>query len=454
MRLISTNQYFQMNKQFLKKIRDNIPESLKYLTAPIFRKALIKNNEFCKYYNLLECRDKLNSEKIREYQFSQLKNILIYSYQNVPYYHELFNKISFDPLKFSDIEQMQNIPFLTREIIRDNFDILISTTKVKNGYYVGTTGGSSGIPLKFFLDYDSIYKENAFIYFYRKKLGYNFNDKLATFRAIEFENKLWKFNPMHNEIIFSPVKLSKVTIASYARKINEFRPVYLNGYLSTIWYFAKLLEEYQIKLNTKLKGIFLTSENIDNKQRMFIEQFFNVKSATFYGHSERCVIADEITPGMYKFDPYYGFTEKVQLENNKYSIVGTGFLNQVMPFIRYKTDDVCSPIDQFCTIEGKRSSTVGLYGYNNEFLSSTAFDLENPIFKNITTYQFVQKEKGKADLLIIVNKYFQISEMDIVKKEIYKTTKGIIDIDIKIVDSLLLSPRGKYDMYIIGIGSR
>lgn len=437
-----------MNKHFLKSIRDNMPESLKHITSLAWRNKLIMNKEFCNYYKLLENREMLSPEEMEEYQLSQLKKILIYSYQNVPYYHELFNNISFDPLKFSDVEQIRNIPFLTRELINNNFEKLLSTKKVKNGYYTGTTGGSSGLPLKILLDYDSTYKENAFIYYYRKKLGYCFEDKLVTFRQVEFGNKLWKFNPMQNELIFSPIKLSNITINNYVNKINEFGPTYFNGYLSTIWYFTKLLEEHKIKLKTKLKGIFLISENIDNQQRNYIEQFFGVKSMTFYGHSERCVIAEEITPNRYKFDPYYGFTETIELENNEHSIVGTGFLNHQMPLIRYKTDDICFPDNQSYRIDGKRISTIGLFGYNNEFLSSSAFDIEDPVFKNITTYQFVQKEPGKADMLIIVNNDFRMSEMAIYKNEINSHTKGVIDIEIKIVKNLILSPRGKYQMYI------
>jgi phenylacetate-coenzyme A ligase PaaK-like adenylate-forming protein len=163
-------------------------------------------------------------------------------------------------------------------------------------------------------------------------------------------------------------------------------------------------------------------------------------------------MAEEMETNNYMFDPYYGYTEQIPVEKNTYSIVGTGFLNHKMPFIRYKTDDFCSPENQYYSIEGKRSSTVGLYGINNEFLTSTAFDLENPVFKDITAYQFIQEEKGKADLLIIVSKNFKMSEMEIITNEINSVTKGIINIKIKIVDSLVLSPRGKYQMYISSIG--
>ena len=338
--------------------------------------------------------------------------------------------------------------FLPGELVNTNFEKLISTKKVKHGYYVGSTGGSSSVPLKFLLDFDSIYRENAFIYYFRKKLGYNFADKMVAFRQVEYSNKLWKFHPMYNELIFFPIKLSKKSIEEYARKINTFKPQYINGYLSAIWYFAKLLDEYKIKLTFKLKGIFLTSENIDPRQRQFIEQFFDAGSMTFYGHSERCVIAEEITHNCYSFDPYYGYTEKVLNDNDNLSIVGTGFLNQIMPFIRYKTDDICIPEGQNYRIEGKRSSSVGLKGLNNEFITSTGLELEDPVFNKITTYQFIQNEKGKADLHIIVSKDFEMAELEPIRKEINRQTKGIIDISIKIVENLQLSPRGKYQMYI------
>lgn len=425
-----------------------MPESLKYISAPLIRNTLIRNEEFLNYYRLLENRELLSQEKIKQYQFEQLKKILIHSYQNVPYYTDLFRSISFDPVNFTDFKQMENIPFLTRDIIVSNFDKLVSQKSINGGYYVGFTGGSSGLPLKFYLDYNSIYRENAFIYYFRKKAGYKFSNKLATFRQVGIGDRLWRYDPMYNEIIFSPIKLSAVSVQKYVDKIDSYGPEYINGYLSVIWYFARLLQECNIKLKTKLKGIFLMSENIDEKQRAFIEQVFNVKSFVHYGHSERCVLAEGVSDCRYKFDPFYGYTEQVHVCDDIYSVVGTGFLNFIMPFIRYKTDDTCTPSGEYFEIFGKRSSTIGLVGKNNEHLSAAAFDLDKELFKNIITYQFIQREKGKAELNIIVNKSFQKSEIELVRKEINMDTKGVIDFDIKIVDHLILTPRGKSKIFI------
>ncbi len=437
-----------MKKQFMKTVRDNMPESLKYLTAPLLRNKLIYNKEFCKYYQLLGDRETLDEKAITEYQFNQLKEILIYSYSYVPYYKDLFNKISFDPFKFTDFKQIETIPFLTRELVVKNFNALISTRKSEKGYYVGYTGGSTGLPLKFLLDYDSIFKENAFIYYYRKQLGYTFSDRVASFRYLGPGKLLWRSSPMYREVIFSNSRLSKLTIKKYAERINKFQPQYLNGYLSAIWYFSKLLKEYNIKLDFNLKGIFLISENPDVEQREFVERYFNVKSSTFYGHSERVVIAQEMKPGLYAFDPYYGYTEQIPMKNNDYAIAGTGFLNRTMPLIRYKTDDISIPQKKFFKIIGKRNSKTGLYGINNEFLTDTGFYMGPVAFQNIINYQFRQKEKGKADMFIIVNKDFQKEELTTIKREIDLETKGVIDIDIRIIDNMVLTERGKYQKFI------
>ncbi len=437
-----------MNKHFLKNVRDNIPEWLKYAVAPIFRNKLVKHRLYIETRKKLKERENFDGILIKRHQFDKLKEILIYANKNVPYYWELFHRINFNPQEIMSFEDIKVIPFLTKDIIRKHFEELQSTVQVESGHYVATTGGSTGEPLKVLLDYDCVFKENAFVNFFRGKLGYTELDKLATFRGVEFGNKLWKFNPMQNELIFSPFRLSNKTLQKYLNKIRKYNPDYLNGYLSTIYFFAKLLYDNNLKLEIPIKGIFLISENIDNSQRDFIEEFFGVKSQTFFGHSERCIIAEEIEKNLYSFDPYYGFTELIENDDKSFSICGTGFLNKTMPLIRYKTDDVCTKEDNYYKINGGRKSTHGLWGKNGEFFSHAAFNFHSDIFKDVIGYQFVQKQKGYSDLLIVVNKSFKESEIENLYKEIDRKTKGIIEFDIKVTDKLILSKRGKFNMFI------
>jgi phenylacetate-CoA ligase len=439
-----------MKKTILKKVRDNLPEFVNFAAAGIIRKKLIENETFINQYTFLTNENIYKySEFIKKYQFTQLKNILIHARDNVPYYTRIFNEVGFIPEKIQSLDDVKIIPLLTKNLIQENYDELISRKIPEKGFYKAATSGTSGNPLQILLDYQSIFIENAFIYSYRKRLGYDFKDKLATFRGsgANIKNKKWKFNPMYNELVFSPFKLSPATLKSYLKRINKFKPDYIHGFMSTIYYFAKLLKKENLSLNYKPKGIFYISEAIEEDKRNFIDNFFEVPSFTFYGHSERCIIAPEIKKNIYRFDPFYGYTEFENNDDGTHTIIGTGFFNTIMPLIRYKTDDACKESGDGYKIFSKRDSTIGLYGKNMEFFTHSPLKFQTGILKNIINYQYVQDEPGKAKLLIITKNVVQYDANDY-QKEINKKTRGLIDLEVEIVDKLILSPRGKFIPFI------
>ena len=441
-----------MNKRFLKSLRDKMPESLKYVAAPYIRNKLLTNKEFLKYYNILQKRETMSSDLIKEYQLNELRNILMHSFQNVPYYTELFNNINFKPEKIKSFDDINTIPFLTKDLIRRNFEKLKSVKNIKGGSYSTTTSGSTGEPLKVLLDFDSFFRETAFIYYFRRQLGYRFEDKVVTFRGIGFGDKLFSHNPVNNETIFSPFKLSAQNIDLYRKKINELKPAYFNGYISAIYYLAKLLSAINQSLDFQLKGIFLTSENINESERLFVESFFKVKTITFYGHTERCVIAQEFKHGEYQFDPFYGYTELSNIHDDVLEIIGTGFMNKTMPLIRYKTNDTCRiTAGNMISISGRRDINDFMVGINNEKITHPALHILSDILVNVTNYQFIQEEKGHAVLLIVPNKDFHQSEIPYIKNAIESNMRGVIDFEIKIADQLILSAGGKYQMFITNI---
>ncbi len=441
-----------MNKRFLKSMRDKMPEFLKHVTGPVFRNKLIRNSEFRKYYDLLLKREAMSSNEINEYQFNELRKILIYAHENVPYYTGLFNSINFKPEKINSFDDINVIPCLTKSMIRQNFEKLKSVTRVNGGSYTTTTSGSTGEPLKILLDFDSFFRETAFVYYFRRQLGYRFDDKLVTFRGIGFGSKLYSFNPVNNEIIFSPFKLSAQNIELYRQKLNEMKPAYFNGYISAIHYLAQLLSDHKKSLDFQLKGIFFTSENINDTERLFVESFFNVKTMTFYGHTERCVIAQEFQHNEYQFDPYYGYTQKLPLHDNTFEIIGTGFLNKTMPLIRYRTNDTCSiTADNKISISGRRNIKDFLVGLNGEKITYPALHILSDTLMNVTNYQFIQERKGHAVLLIVPGQDFKRSEIPVIKNSIERNMKGVIDFEIRIGDNLILSPSGKYQMFITNI---
>lgn len=433
-----------MNKQLWKIIRDKMPESLKYIGGKVVRNKLVHNDFFLHYYNFLNETSAWSTDQIKEYQLKQLRRVLTHAYDHVPYYTDLFNNINFRPDGLKELSDIEAIPFLTKELIQQNFNKLTSNKKAKGGHYAATTGGTTGKPLSVLHDYNSIFKEMAFIYHFRKKLNYNLSDRLVTFRGVQFGAKLYSYSPMYNELIFSPYNLSSLTVNKYVERINAYKPDYLNGYLSSLYFFAKLLEENQIQLKVKLKGMFMISENMDMERRQYIEKFFGVKSQTFYGHTERCIIAEEVSEDHYKPNPFYGFTELIKNSEGGHEITGTGFLNNTMPLIRYKTGDLCNIAeDGLITITGRYNPADFLIGKNDEKISHAVINCSTSLLSNVIDFQFYQEEKGKFDLMVVVNKNFNAADMEVLTREINKRTKNVLEFNVKQVEHLELSSRGK-----------
>lgn len=91
-------------------------------------------------------------EKVEEFQFARLKEIIQYAYRYVPYYSRTFDEIGFHPDDFKILGDLKKIPYLTKQIIRENRDELISCKFPKKHLKVVETGGTTGMPMEFLLD--------------------------------------------------------------------------------------------------------------------------------------------------------------------------------------------------------------------------------------------------------------------------------------------------------------
>ena len=92
-----------------------------------------------------------------------------------------------------------------------------------------------------------------------------------------------------------------------------------------------------------------------------------------------------------------------------------------------------------------------IYGQNDETIVFANFNFQRVITKNIISYQIIQNYKGKAELLLIVNNNFTLEENLTLKSNINKQVRGVIDFEIKVVDKLIFSNRGKFKMFINNI---
>ena len=135
--------------------------------------------------------------------------------------------------------------------------------------------------------------------------------------------------------------------------LRKYPCYFLHGYPSVLSEFAHYCEhdsELLKLLRGKLKGAFLSSEYPYPVYRKKLEQVFGIKTQSFYGHTERCVMAFE-TEEQFRFKPFqtYGYAETIKDNNDKNHLVGTSYFNMASPLIRYDTEDI---IDNPCYEDG------------------------------------------------------------------------------------------------------
>jgi len=422
---------------FLKK-QPNLIKKISYKLIP-FR--LRYGDEYNKFLKLLNISKKWSYDEALNYQLNKLKEILNYSEKYVPYYNKLFRECGFN----SDIryfDDLKKIPILTKDIINNNFDSFISEI-YKGKKYEMFTSGTTGKRLKLYTS-DSLFKiEAAFI-------TNAFNDHDA---KLYDKHSIWirRYSPKINEPIFlndlelnrtymSAFHLNNESVHTYVDFINKSKSEILVSYPSTIYYLSILCEQYDLKLK-HVKYLHGASEVCLPQWRNKIKSVFNIDIKMHYGQVEKISFAHQDKyDNFYKENLLYSYNEF----DDENTIIGTGFYNNVMPLIRYKTNDKVRPIEtpNFCSAFPKTiEDIIGRNGdmlihENNSLVPAVNFYSFMSKIDEVDLFKIIQyRENKKIDFFIMKNtNYTKFSEDKLKNELIFRL--GNLEINFYYVNSL------------------
>jgi phenylacetate-coenzyme A ligase PaaK-like adenylate-forming protein len=427
----------------IKGFYEKMPKGMKFMLSPVFIRLMVKNKTFKATWDELDRFEKMTSQEQAEYQLKKLKDTLVYAYENVPYYKQLFDENKFSPYKLEKIDDIKALPILEKDVAVEAGDKLYSTEPGLK-YYRTSTGGSSGKSLTVLLDKDSIYKERAVVTHFMSRFGYDpLRTKTVLFLGHNKDQDFY-YSPLKNEIVIAPFRLfSNDNFQQICDDIEKFGATFLTGYPSAITLFVQMLEKTGRKM--KFDHVVYFSENCSDEDKAYIEKQLGVGVDSYYGHTERSCFA-EIKDGKCTFNDFYGLTELLPTDDEKeFRIVCTGFMSHKMPLIRYATDDVVRMQDDgSMVLIGHRRSEVYLISKNGQKVFKGAMTIHLEELKKVKRYQYYQDEPGKAELRMMLDSPLTDEELKAVEKYITRRCEGLLDIKIVFVDEIKLSSRGKY----------
>lgn len=464
--LAAVNHFWEVTQIIYNKIYSTFRES-----PNVFRKFLyliplryrLGGNNFISTFNFLQETDKWNKDRLINYQKKELKKLLEHTVKHIKFYSNI-SLISDDSFK-----NLERFPIIEKETIRDNTNVFrADNITMKNTYYI-TTGGTSGNPFGFYLD-NSVYgKEWAFVMNSWKRVGFKPGDKIISFRGVEFKNAnkgiFWQDNPMYNMFEMSPFHMSEENLPKYIEKIKKYKPKYFHGYPSAISLLAEFVKEYGCDFPS-IKAVFAVSENVYPAQRELIQNTFKTRVFSFYGLTERVIMAPECEyDSRYHSFPGYGITELVDKngdpvgEGERGELVGTGFLNYCMPFIRYRTEDTAIFSKQECKCgrnhfmlekligRGSKEFIIGKNGTKIPF-NALYIALHSDVFSNISRFQFYQKQPEEIKIRIVPKPNFSELDKKNFIKSIFQRVGDDLHVEIEVVQNIELTHRGKSRLLI------
>jgi phenylacetate-CoA ligase len=411
-----------------------------------------------------------SKDQIEDYQTRELKKLLTYAYETVPFYRKSFGQAGFSPEMFKSVEDIKKVPILTKDDIRNNQESLISTAFPKKYLISDTSGGTTGLPVPFYADVRTFSPvEWVYIKALWKSVGYRVRDRYVVFRGeiigspSDPSRSYWKFDRLRNRLIFSSFEMSEEQIPLYIQKIKEFRPKFIHSYPSVLLILARYIVNHGVTDFPRVKAIFLASETLYAWQRELFESVFKTRLYTWYGHRERCILAAERdVPSVYEIFPTYGFAELINHQKTECKeegeigeLVGTGFYNYAFPLIRYNTFDIAENCNQktsftnFKRIKNIKGRIQDFFvdKHGSLITFSTSYKALIPIMDKIVAHQFIQETPGKLNLNIEPRS--ELSEEDILEvKRNFSERFPNFDLNVSTVNNIPRTVVGKFRYFI------
>ncbi len=427
---------------------------------------------FWETYNFLQESQWWSREKLEEYQMRELEELLHHVYENVPYYRRVFDERGLKPKDIQDFDDLRKLPYLTKEIVQNNLPDLVARNYPKSKLQYVTTGGSTGIPLGFYHEKGvSGAKEWAFMLTQWNRVGFRMGDKCAVLRGnvvrLASKGKFWEYNPANKNLILSSYHMSDETLPKYIAKIREFRPDFIQAYPSAITILARFMKKDNIESFASVKSLLCGSENLYPWQRELLEEVFQCRVYSWYGHAEQAILAGKCEKSTYyHIFPEYGFVELINKDGNPVinedemgEIVATGFNNFICPLIRYRTMDLAVPSNTKCEcgrnysllkrVEGRLQEFVVANDGNLITLGPAIFGIHDAQWIKVKQIQFLQEMSGELVIRVVKDSLYSDEEIEAYVLRLFKARLGgRCNLRVKFVDHIPRTKSGKFRFLI------
>jgi phenylacetate-CoA ligase len=332
-----------------------------------------------------------SKEKVREYQWQKLQEILSHAYEYCKFYRKKFDKQGINPAEVRSIEDFSSIPVLSKDEVRASRDELFVPNSDR--YIRFLTSGSTGKPLSGYWNKDCSDLKRACGIRSNLWAGYEFGEPMyclygnpeKELKGLRRARSKLRRKLLQRTEILDLLQLSEESMLKLADLMRRKPPSILWGHAHGLFLLARFFEKKGIR-DIKPKGMYSAGMVLHHFQRKKVEEIFTCKLQDRYGCEELGLIAAECkeqrglhinTDALYV--EFLGKDGKHVNAGDRGHIVITDLANKVMPFIRYKLEDICIPSGKVCSCGRTQPMIESIEGRTADFLIKPTGELVSGI---------------------------------------------------------------------------
>lgn len=424
-----------------------------------------KGNKIRTYLKELKETETLDRTQIIEFQKEKLRKLLLHCIKNVHAYKQfeyLESLINTDPLK-----ALEAFPVLTKRDFSSHREQYISSIANKESLIPYNTGGSTGAPVKFYVDRATLEYYSAARLKGLSWWGIEIGAPCimvwgSPIELNQYQNKVYRLKErfLKNSILISAYDLQPNKMKEIMKQVDSFRPAYFYGYATALTTFALLMKKQNLSFKSSFKGVVSTAETLSQEQRTIIEEAFKAPVINEYGAKDAGIIAYQHPDGnMYVmedtlvlevFDVQHN---TVKLEDGNAGLATVTDLNNfAMPRIRYQLGDVITVSKEINPKNTLKFKTLdNIEGREDDIFVSQSGKLIHGHYwahivrsmNGIEQFQIIQHDMEHVTLKIVP----KASSLD--QKEIDKLLNkiqealGKVNVDLQVTDKIEPASSGK-----------
>lgn len=416
----------------------------------------------------------MDQDALYSLSLQNLKSILTYAYENVPYYRKIWDVAGVHPSQLLTQSDIKKFGFIDKQTIKTHKGEMKSSAITPEHFVVSYTGGTTGTQSSFLVDKSCIAIRMGRQWGMLKNCGYTLGEHCGLIwgvhddlpkdsGSLKFKERLRRF-ASGKEILHCAV-LTTEKMSDFHSRLIRFKPTVLYGYPKAISHFAQFLIDENIP-SVKVRTIICTAEKLTRKVRELIESVFGGEVFNLYCTREHGCIGFECN----RHDGFHIDVGSLLLEIIKNGepvkhgesgeIVITDFNNHAMPFIRNRIGDFGTLSPEACecgcslpllkSLEGRVTDTLFRSDgskVDGGILTDIFIDIHE-----IRAMQIIQKRIDKVELKLVVTENFSDEIEGIALAELQQMLGNGMRIDVRKVDDIPRNPvSGKYQEVICRI---